>query len=198
MSRTWKLLALVPVATAAACGGDDAPPAQTDAPLSTPPDAAAPAADEGLAANAVLRNRQGQDIGTVEFRQEGNAVVMVVNARNLEGGERAIHIHGAGVCEAPTFETAGAHFNPESRSHGFDHPEGPHAGDLRNLVIDPDDGIAHETFRLETVTLRPGQPNSLVDGAGTTVVIHAGADDYVSQPAGDSGDRIACGVITGA
>jgi superoxide dismutase, Cu-Zn family len=191
----WKktIAVLIAALGLSACGGDGGPAVEVTPDTMEPGDAAA---DEGLEAVAVLRNRQGQEIGEATFRQEGDAVVMVIDARNLEGGERAIHIHEVGVCEPPDFQSAGGHFNPEDRAHGFDHPEGPHAGDLRNLVVDPDDGIGHATYRLETVSLRSGTPNSLLDGDGTAVVIHADADDYRSQPAGDAGDRIACGVIS--
>jgi superoxide dismutase, Cu-Zn family len=154
--------------------------------------------EPGASASAVLLNRQGQEVGEATLRQEGEVVVIEVNARNVPGGDRAIHIHENGSCEPPTFDSAGDHFNPTGRAHGFDHPDGPHAGDLRNLVVDPDDNIAHETYRNDRVTLRRGQPNSLLDGSGTALVIHEGADDYVTQPSGDAGDPLICGVITPA
>jgi superoxide dismutase, Cu-Zn family len=156
------------------------------------------ATGEARPAVAVLRNRAGDEVGQVNFTQEGEEVVIAVNARNLEGGQRAIHIHAVGRCEGPDFQSAGGHFNPENRAHGLENPEGPHAGDLRNLVVDPDDNIGHDTYRNSRVTLRQGAPNSLLGGEGTSVVIHAGADDNVSQPAGNAGDRIVCGVITAA
>lgn len=179
------------------CGSDgSAADSQTEAPL--PASTGGPTQEPELTATAILHNRQGQEIGTATLTQEGDEVVIAVNARNLEGGERAIHIHEVGQCETPDFQSAGGHFNPDSRAHGFDHVDGAHAGDLRNLVIDPDDGMANETYRSDRVSLRADATNSLLTGAGTAIVIHAGADDYESQPAGDAGDRIACGVITAA
>jgi Cu-Zn family superoxide dismutase len=145
----------------------------------------------------VLRNRSGSEVGTVNFRQEGNEVVVEINARNLEGGKRAIHIHDVGSCEAP-FDSSGPHFNPGNTEHGLNNPAGPHAGDLPNMTVDPDDGIGRDVFRTSRVTLVPGQPNSLLDGDGTSIIIHAGTDDETSQPAGNAGDRIVCGVITAA
>lgn len=190
----------------AACGGDAAdtvvveetevaaPPAPT-APASTAPASTAPATP----ATAVLRNRAGDEVGQATFRQEGNEVVIEVNARNLEGGDRAIHIHAVGQCEGPAFASTGDHFNPGSRAHGLQNPEGPHAGDLPNLHIDPDDGIARETFRTDRVSLREGEANSLLGGNGTALIIHGGrADDGTSQPAGNAGDPVVCGVITAA
>lgn len=186
----------------AACGGGDAPEAQIEAapePQTAAPPAAATVPDgpPPPPAVAVLHNRSGAEVGSVNFRQEGNEVVIEVNARNLEGGERAIHIHDVGTCESP-FDSAGPHFNPTNAEHGLSNPAGPHGGDLPNMIIDPDDGIGRDIFRTDRVTLYPGQPNSLLDGDGTAVIIHAGTDDGVSQPAGNAGDRIICGVITAA
>src|SRR5690606_25247521 len=97
--------------------------------------------------------------------------------------------------EAPTFESAGDHFNPTNAQHGLQNPQGPHAGDLENLEVETDDGTARGTRRSSLITLVPGQPNSLLDADGPALVVHANADDYTSQASGGSGDRIACGVI---
>jgi superoxide dismutase, Cu-Zn family len=148
----------------------------------------------GVTARAVLRNPEGLEMGTATFTQSGESVRIEYQFTSLPGGEHGFHLHEVGSCEAPTFESAGGHYNPTNRSHGFDHPDGPHAGDLRNLEVDTD-GTAEGDLTNEYVTLLTGRPNSLLDGDGTSIVIHAGPDDYQSQPSGDSGDRIACGEI---
>src|SRR5699024_2249947 len=103
--------------------------------------------------------------------------------------------HEKGSCEAPTFESAGGHFNPDDKKHGFDHPDGPHAGDIEKLEV-MEDGTVDATFLNDRVTLEKDQANSLFYEEATALVIHAEPDDYYSQPAGDSGNRIACGVIS--
>jgi Cu-Zn family superoxide dismutase len=141
---------------------------------------------------AELRNAQGQPVGTATLTEVGGGVRVVVEARNLPPGEKGIHIHEVGRCEPP-FATAGGHFNPGKRQHGLQNPAGPHAGDLPNITIGADG-----TGRLETlndrVTLGSG-PNSLFDADGSSIVIHAAPDDHRTDPAGNSGARIACGVI---
>jgi superoxide dismutase, Cu-Zn family len=182
------LLALV------ACGGDaDVPP---PGPPASPgvPAAGAPATPTETG-RAVFRNQQGTEIGTATITPEGNGVRIAYDLAFLESGERGFHVHAVGSCEGPTFDSAGPHFNPTERAHGFDHPDGPHAGDLRNLDVDTDEGTARGSEVNEFLTLARGQPNSLFDADGSSLVVHAGRDDYVSQPSGDSGARVACAVI---
>jgi superoxide dismutase, Cu-Zn family len=145
-------------------------------------------------ARAALLNAQGDTVGTATFREVGQGVQVAVSVRGLPPGEKGIHVHQVGRCDPPTFESAGGHFNPEGREHGFENPEGPHAGDLRNLTIGQD-GTVQQELTLERATLREGA-NSLFDADGSALVIHAGPDDYRTDPSGNSGDRIACGVIT--
>jgi superoxide dismutase, Cu-Zn family len=144
----------------------------------------------------VLLSPEGDTVGQATLREHaGQGVVIDLDARNLPAGERAIHFHAVGQCDPPSFASAGPHFAPMDRSHGFDHPEGPHAGDMRNVQIGGD-GTLRTRIINDRVTLRRGEQNSLLDSDGTALVIHAAADDYVSQPSGNAGDRIACGVVT--
>jgi superoxide dismutase, Cu-Zn family len=147
-------------------------------------------------ARADLVDRQGAPAGVVELIETpAQGVILRIDARGLEPGSRAIHIHETGRCDPPDFESAGGHFNPATRAHGALHPEGMHAGDLLNLQVGADGRVTTERLA-RGVTLRAGAPNSLLGGDGTAIVIHVAADDYVSQPTGDAGDRVACGVIT--
>jgi superoxide dismutase, Cu-Zn family len=157
--------------------------------------AAGLAAQEGPTARAELFDRDGNRIGEVRLTETpAHGVLLHIEARGLEPGTRAIHIHETGRCETPTFESAGGHFNPGEDAHGLLHEDGAHAGDLLNLHIAAD-GTVEAERHAPHVTLRTGQPHSLVDGDGTAVVIHVAGDDYVSQPTGAAGDRVACGVI---
>lgn len=141
-----------------------------------------------------LINVNGENTGQATLTQGADGVSINIEAWNLPEGTHGFHIHDKGMCEPPTFESAGEHFNPTHAKHGFDNPEGPHAGDLPNLEVGKD-GKVEATFLNEMVTLKAGESNSLLKEGGTSLVIHSKADDYVSQPAGDSGERIACGVI---
>lgn len=111
-------------------------------------------------------------------------------------GEHGFHIHETGSCEQPDFESAGGHYNPTDANHGMDDPEGPHAGDMKNIEVS-EDGTVNTEVTADMVTLEEGQDNTLFTEDGTALVIHSGADDYETQPSGDAGDRIACGVIGG-
>ncbi len=150
----------------------------------------------GTAADArtALLNAQGDTVGTAVLRETGEGVQIALSVRGLPPGEKGFHVHQVGRCDAPTFESAGPHFAPQGRQHGFENPAGPHAGDLRNVNVGSD-GTAQQEFTAENLTLADG-PNSLFDADGTSLVIHAQPDDYRTDPSGNSGDRIACGVIT--
>lgn len=141
-----------------------------------------------------LINEEEVEVGKA-ILQEGKAGVEVtIEAAHLPVGSHGFHIHDQGVCEAPSFESAGGHFNPTNKMHGFKHPEGPHAGDLENLEVG-EDGTGETTFLNEKVTLQQDDIHSLFTEDGSSLIIHEKADDYESQPAGDAGGRIACGVI---
>ncbi len=152
----------------------------------------APATDNTATAQVV--NAQGQSVGTANLVQIGDVVRVVFEAKGLPPGQHGVHIHEIGKCEAPGFETAGGHFNPDRKQHGALNPQGSHAGDLPNLTV-----AADGTGRLETATkqisLLSG-PSSLFDSDGSALVVHASPDDFRTDPTGNSGARIACGVIT--
>lgn len=145
-------------------------------------------------AHADIVNAQGQKIGTATIHQAGNGVRISVEVSQLPPGTHGIHIHTVGKCEGPAFTTAGGHLNPASKKHGKDNPDGPHAGDLLNLEVGAD-GIGKASLSDANATLGEG-PNSLFHEGGTSLVIHEKADDYKTDPAGNSGARIACGVIS--
>jgi Cu-Zn family superoxide dismutase len=111
----------------------------------------------------------------------------------LSPGIHGVHLHEKGDCTRPTFASAGEHYNPQGQHHGLNNPAGPHAGDLPNLVVGKD-GQGQMSVTTDRVTLSPG-PTTLFTSNGTSLVIHAGTDDQMSDPSGNSGGRIACGVI---
>lgn len=153
---------------------------------------AAPAARKS--ATAELKDAKGHKVGDARFTETKSGVMMSVTVTHLGPGERAIHIHEAGNCEAPDFKTAGGHFNPEKKKHGTHNPEGHHAGDLPNLKVGPDGKAAYKAT-IAGVTLAGEGANSLFHTGGTSVVIHEAADDMKTDPSGNAGARVACGVI---
>jgi Cu-Zn family superoxide dismutase len=154
--------------------------------------ATAPPADN--TAWAEIRNAGGQPVGTTTFTQVGGALRVVLEVQGLPPGAKAVHLHAVGRCEGPGFTSAGGHFNPHGRQHGALNPAGPHAGDLPNITIGAD-GKGRLESTTELMTLLSG-PTSLFDTDGSALVIHAAPDDFRTDPTGNSGARIACGVIT--
>lgn len=148
---------------------------------------------EEAEARAELVDTQGTRVGVAEFREEARGVRVSIQLTGLPPGTHALHIHEKGRCDSPDFKSAGEHFNPFKREHGWLNPEGPHAGDLPNIKVD-ENGAFRGSFLAPLVTLGPGA-HSLFAGQGTCLMIHAGPDDGHSDPAGNSGARIACGVI---
>jgi len=145
------------------------------------------------AAQAVLKSASGEEVGQATFSPVKGGVRVRVSARGLSPGKHGIHIHAAGKCEPPDFKSAGGHLNPAGKEHGLRNPAGHHAGDLPNLVVDKA-GKARATFLARGATLGEGD-GSLFGPEGTSLVIHADPDDEKTDPAGNSGARIACGVI---
>jgi Cu-Zn family superoxide dismutase len=145
-------------------------------------------------AGTELKTANGDMVGTATFTQEAGGVRIRVQARGLPPGDHGIHVHAVGKCDPPDFMTAGAHFNPTNHQHGLNNPQGPHAGDMPNLTISAD-GTGSLDYLLNEASLSSGA-GSLFGPDGTALVIHAMPDDEVTDPAGNSGGRIACGVIT--
>ncbi|WP_440897630.1 superoxide dismutase family protein [Amphibacillus sp. Q70] len=142
-----------------------------------------------------LMNSEGRQVATATLTDKGEAGVQIIlEGENLPPGEHGFHIHEAGQCIPPDFESAGAHYNPTNSEHGFDHPKGPHAGDLKNITVN-EDGTVYAEVDAPMVSLKRDHENTLFTKKGTSLVIHADPDDYISQPAGNAGERIGCGVI---
>ncbi|MGI8314696.1 superoxide dismutase family protein [Halobacillus mangrovi] len=141
-----------------------------------------------------LKDSDGKEVGTAELEQEDQGVDINLVASSLPEGMHGFHIHENGSCEAPDFKSAGGHFNPTDVSHGTESEDGPHAGDLPNIEAGKEGSVQKE-ITADQVTLKKGEKNSLVKVGGTALVIHSKADDNKSQPSGDAGERIACGVI---
>jgi len=143
--------------------------------------------------NVSLKNAKGEEVGQATLTELANGVRIQLEVKNLSPGEHAFHFHEKGSCVAPKFDSAGGHFAPQKHKHGFDVSGGFHAGDMPNIVVSQD-GTAKVELVNTKVRLGKG-PNSLLKAGGTSLVIHAKADDYKSQPAGDAGDRLACGEV---
>lgn len=188
MIRTYAIAAL---ALTAACGNPATNSAVANDAM-TMEEALPPPENSGMAsesATATLAKADGSAAGSAVATATPEGVQVKVNVTGISPGDHGVHVHMTGKCDAPGFTTAGGHWNPGSTRHGLDNPQGAHAGDMPNLVVGAD-GTGTLTF-----TLRSGTMAQLLDADGSAFVVHAGKDDQKTDPSGNSGDRIACGVF---
>lgn len=183
-----------------ACAREDEAPAANDAGNAALANSAAGnammpggAAAGGAAQSFNFAGGDGKALGSVSVSQGAGGLAMTITATGMPAGTHGLHLHEKGLCEGPKFESAGAHWNPASKKHGRDNAQGAHLGDLANIEIGAD-GSATTTLGAPGVMMTSGA-NMIADADGTSLVVHAKADDYKTDPSGDSGDRIACAVL---
>ena len=143
----------------------------------------------GRMATAILMDATGRPAGRATVREVAGGLRVTVDARGLPAGTHGAHLHTVGACIAPAFASAGPHWNPAGSKHGSMNPQGPHAGDLPNLIVGRD---GHGTLG---VVLAGATMDGLLDADGAALVVHATADDLITDPSGNSGARVACGVL---
>jgi len=145
------------------------------------------------AAIAVLKNATGQEVGSARLIQQGHDIAVSITVSSLAPGLHGTHVHMTGSCIAPDFKSAAGHWNPKSTQHGMHNPLGAHAGDMPNMDVGSD-GTGMLRFSISNARISGGE-TALLDVDGAAIVIHAGPDDMMSDPAGNAGQRVACGVI---
>ena len=143
-----------------------------------------------------LKTSSGEDAGTATFQQgKKGELTIKVSLNGLPIGEHAVHIHQKPLCDAPDFKSAGAHFNPDNKQHGTQNPMGHHNGDLPQNITIGEGHVGQATFKVNYLSLDPSSPNSILANGGTSIMVHEKPDDMKTDPTGNAGNRIACGVI---
>ena len=200
MHRAFPLLATLFMFTACSGGAEGGADSASDSTAAPGVDASAAGGTtagitrDSTRARAQMRTADGRDAGTLTVTETANGITLSGHITGLPPGTHGIHIHTTGQC-TPPFESAGGHWNPTNRQHGTDNPQGPHLGDIPNITVATDSSVHVET-RTTGGTLRGA--NGALDADGAAVVIHATADDNRTDPSGNSGARIACGVVSGS
>jgi superoxide dismutase, Cu-Zn family len=143
-----------------------------------------------------LKTSTGEDAGTATFKQGKGKLTIKIDLKNLPIGDHAVHIHAKPACDAPDFKSAGGHFNPDSKQHGTMNPMGHHNGDLPQNVTVGEQHTGTATFKVDYLSLDPTAANSIIANGGTSIMVHEKADDMKTDPTGNAGNRIACGIIT--
>ncbi|QJB70477.1 superoxide dismutase family protein [Parasphingorhabdus halotolerans] len=180
MTRGWILAGCMTLLVTTACSARD--------PAETPPDG------ENIS-RASLVGVDNAQYGEVIVAEGDKGLLVKITAQGMKPGPHGVHIHETGKCEGPDFKSAGGHWNPGKKAHGFDNPDGAHMGDFFNLDIGKD-GTGSMEAMVAGASLKDGE-NALLDGDGAAFVIHEGPDDLKTDPSGESGGRIACGVFSG-
>lgn len=155
--------------------------------------AACSLAQQDSRATADIKDKDGKTIGRANFRQQSDGVLVRLEVTGLKPGLHAVHVHAIGKCDPPGFTSAGGHFNPADRKHGLNTAAGAHAGDLPNMLVGKN-GSGAFSVKTDGISLRPGAA-SVFDSDGSALIIHAGVDDHVTDPTGNAGDRVGCGLI---
>lgn len=151
--------------------------------------------DKTLTVTAPIINAEGLEIGVASFTETPDGMTIDIVAEGLTPGLHGTHIHEKGECTPPDFKSAGGHFNPTKKEHGFQNPKGFHLGDLPNIEVSAK-GNVNVSLKLTDITLKKGAQNSILDSDGSALVIHEKEDDNITDPAGNAGERIACAAIT--
>lgn len=190
MQRLCFTVIVIP-ALLAGCNSSEtsAPPTENDVAAAGPSTPDASGATDDTRAVADLQTANGKAAGKATAAAMNGSVMLTLQVEGLPPGQHGVHVHMTGKCDAPKFESAGAHWNPAGMQHGLEAPKGQHAGDMPNLVVE-ENGRGTLAYQLKGATFA-----GLMDGDGSAMVVHASADDQKTDPSGNSGDRIACGIF---